>query len=356
MKKLIGWCLCLFVLTIPVKALPISGESVILMDQDSSRILYAKNIYREKLIASLTKVMTAVLAIESNQLDDTVIIDDAILKAYGSCIYVELGEEITLRDLVYGLMLRSGNDAALAIANYLGGLETFIDKMNQKAIDIGMKQTNFINPHGLDEDKSNISTAYDMAILTKYANQHDDYKTIVGTKKHTVKTNYKTYVWTNKNKLLNIYKYTTGGKTGYTEKAKRTLITTATKNNLNLIAVTLNDGNDWYTHESLYEDGFSKYNNYRILNKNKFNVKSDYYKEKLYILNDYYYPLTVSETTNMRIKVMLNKLKRYKDGDIVGEAQVYYKDELVHQEDVYVKIPVSNKKSIWQYIMEWFKK
>ncbi|MDD2470084.1 MAG: D-alanyl-D-alanine carboxypeptidase [Bacilli bacterium] len=356
MRRLVIWCLSLLVFVIPAQAITTSGDGVILMDQDSGRILYNQNIHKEKLIASTTKIMTAILAIESNQLDDIVTIDDSILKAYGSCVYIEIGEEITLRDLVYGLMLRSGNDAALAIANYLGGLDYFVDKMNQKAIGIGMNQTNFINPHGLDEERSNSSTAYDMAILTKYANQYDEYKNIVSTKKHIVKTNYKTYVWLNKNKLLSSYKYTTGGKTGYTEKARRTLVTTATKDNLNLIVVTLDDGNDWNTHQSLYEYAFNKYNNYHILNKDKFNVDSDYYKEKLYILNDYYYPLAPDETTSMSIKIRLHKLKNYKDGDIVGEALVYYKDEFVHKEDVYVKIPVSTKKSFWQYIIEWFKK
>jgi D-alanyl-D-alanine carboxypeptidase len=306
------------------------------------------------MIASTTKIMTALLAIESNQLDDIVTIDESILKAYGSCIYIELGEEIKLRDLVYGLMLRSGNDAALAIANHLGGLEYFVEKMNAKAKKLGMNNTYFINPHGLDEKTSNLSTAYDMAILTRAANSYDEYKKIVGTKKYIAKTNYKTYSWTNKNKLLRTYKYTTGGKTGYTEKAKRTLVTTATKNNLNLIVVTLNDGNDWGTHKTLYEYGFDNYKNYRVLNKRKFDINNDYYKDKLYISNDYYYPLMDDETDNMSLKIKLMKIRHPKDKEKVGVAEVYYKNKLVHEEAIYISKPEASSNSLWKRIIGWF--
>jgi D-alanyl-D-alanine carboxypeptidase len=340
---------------LPVRAIETSGDGVILMDQGSGRILYGKNINKQKLIASTTKIMTALLAIESNQLDDIVTIDESILKAYGSCIYIQMGEEISLRDLVYGLMLRSGNDSALAIANHLGGLEYFVKKMNTKAKNLGMKNTNFINPHGLDEKTSNVSTAYDMAILTKYVYQYDEYRKISGTKKYMVKTNYKTYSWTNKNKLLTSYKYTTSGKTGYTEKSKRTLVTTASKNNLNLIVVTLDDGNDWSTHKELYEYGFANYNNYKVLNKTSFKVDNDYYKEDLYIKNDYYYPLKSGETNDMSLTIKLQKLKKYKDKDKVGIVTVYYKNELVHEEDIYIKIPEISRKTLWQRIVEWFK-
>ena len=356
MKKVLLVVLSFFSLIISTKAITTSGDGVILMDQGSGRILYSKNINKQKLIASTTKIMTALLAIESNQLDDVVTIDDSILKAYGSNIYIELGEEITLRDLVYGLMLRSGNDAAIAIANHLGGLDYFVEKMNDKASSIGMKNTYFINPHGLDEAKSNTSTAYDMALLTKYAYQYEEYRLISGTKKHIAKTSYKTYAWTNKNKLLTSYKYTTGGKTGYTEKSKRTLVTTASKNNLNLIVVTLDDGNDWNTHRTLYEYGFNTYKKYKVLNKTKFEVDSNYYKEDLYITNNYYYPLSSNETDNMSIKIELQKLKRYKNKENVGTAKIYYKKKLVHEEKIYVSIPSAAPKTFWQRIKDWFKR
>lgn len=350
------WLVFLYALTmlfVPVSALETSGDAVILMDQDSGRILYGKNIEKHKLIASTTKIMTALLAIESNQLDDIVTIDESILKAYGSAIYIELGEEISLRDLVYGLMLRSGNDAALAIANHLGGLRYFVEKMNTKAKKLGMNNTYFINPHGLDEKTSNMSTAYDMALLTQHANRYLEYCKIVSTKKHVVKTNYKTYSWINKNKLLNTYKHTTGGKTGYTEKAHRTLVTTATKDNFNLIAVTLDDGNDWGTHKKLYEYGFNNYRKYRVLNKNNFDLNNDYYHDKLYITNSYYYPLMEDEKDNMSLKIKLEKIKHPKDKERVGVAEVYYENTLVHEEYIYISIPTP-KKSLWKQIVGWF--
>ena len=158
------------------------------MDMDSNRILYEKNIDEQRLIASITKIMTAIIAIESGKLDEKVTVGDEVLKMYGSNIYIEVGEEITLRDLVYGLMLRSGNDAAVVIATYISGDEIkFVEKMNEKAKEVGMKNTIFNNCHGLDENTQNKSTAYDMALLSSYAFKNPIYRKVVGTKKYKVK-------------------------------------------------------------------------------------------------------------------------------------------------------------------------
>lgn len=170
------------------KAMDTSASCAIVMDQNSNRIIYSKNIHKVRSVASISKIMTAVLAVESGKLDEKVTIGDEILKAYGSAIYLTVGETLTLRDLVYGLMLRSGNDAALAIATYISGsVEKFVEDMNKKAVQIGMKNTTFHNPHGLDEESGNMSTAYDMAILTSYAMKNEDYKKIVGTKNIVLK-------------------------------------------------------------------------------------------------------------------------------------------------------------------------
>ena len=240
-----------------VKAISTSATSAILMDQDSGRILYSENIHEVRSIASISKIMTGILAVESGKLDEMVTVGDEILKAYGSGIYIKQGEKISLRDLVYGLMLRSGNDAAVTIATYVSGsVEEFVKLMNAKATELGMKHTTFNNPSGLDEEEGNYSCAYDMAILTSYAMKNKDYRTITGTEKHTVKTNKNTYVWHNKHKLLTQYKYATGGKTGFTKKARRTLVTTATNHDMNLVVVTLNDGDDFNDHMNLFDMGF----------------------------------------------------------------------------------------------------
>ena len=344
--------LLLFLLLIPFKinALDVSAKSAILMDQDSGRILYAKDIDTKRLIASTTKIMTAILAIESDKLDDIVIIKDDILKAYGSNIYISINEEIKLKDLVYGLMLRSGNDAAIAISSYIcNSTDEFVKLMNTKAKEIGMRNTFFCNPHGLDEKCENRSTARDMALLMSYANKNQIFKDIVGTKRHVVKTNLKTYDWYNKNKLLNTYKYTTGGKTGFTEKARRTLVTSASKNDTNLIVVTLNDPNDFTTHKNLYEYGFNNYERYLIMSKKKFNLKNNYY-DNLYIKNDLYYLFKNDEINNVYIKYKLDKKDNLKDGDKVGVMEVYIKNKKTLSEDIFVR--VNNKTNFFKRLFK----
>lgn len=323
-----------------VNAINTSATSSILMDIDSHRILYSKDIHNVRSVASISKIMTAILAIESGKLDQEVVIGEEINKAYGSGIYIKKGEKMKLIDLVYGLMLRSGNDAALSISTFVSkDTESFVKLMNNKANELGMKNTTFNNPSGLDEEKGNYSTAYDMAILMSYAYKNKEFRTITSTKKYTLKTNMNTYVWHNKNKLLNSYKYTTGGKTGYTKIAKRTLVTTASKDNLNLVVVTLNDGDDWNDHKNLFEYGFNNFKRYQILNKNNFTVDDDtYYKNyKLYIKNSFSYPIELTEEDSVIVKIKLKKIRTIKNNMNVGEAIVYLGDKKIHSENIYVK-------------------
>ena len=325
------------------------------MDEDTGRILYAKNIDNKSLIASTTKIMTGILAVESGKLDEIVTIKDDILKAYGSNIYISIGEKILLKDLVYGLMLRSGNDAAIAISSYVSNnTDNFVKLMNNKAKEIGMTNTYFCNPHGLDEECENISTARDMALLTKYANKNKIYKEIVGTKRHVTKTNLKTYDWYNKNKLLSTYEYTTGGKTGFTKKARRTLVTSATKDNLNLIVVTLNDPNDFTTHKNLYEYGFNNYKKYLILSKKKFGFKNDYY-DNLYISDDIYYTFKKDELDNVYVKYKLDKIDSPRTGDKVGIIEIYIGNKKIITEDIFVKVKDNKKESIFKRILNIFR-
>lgn len=341
---------------IKIKAISTNATSSILMDIDTHRILYSNNIHSQRSVASISKIMTAILAIESEKLDDKVTIGDEINKSYGSGIYIKKGEILTLRDLVYGLMLRSGNDAALSIANYVSkDTDSFVKLMNEKAKELGMTNTEFNNPSGLDEEKGNYSTAYDMALLMSYAYQNSEFKKITGTKKYTLKTNKNTYVWNNKNKLLNTYKYTTGGKTGFTKIAKRTLVTTASKDDMNLVVVTLNDGNDWEDHKKLFEYGFNNYKKYQILDKNNFKVeKDDYYKNnELYIKNNYSYPIQSGEEQNILVKMELKKIRKLKDNTNVGKAIIYLGDKKIHEEKIYVKIKKEKKESFFTKFKKW---
>lgn len=360
MKKLFKLIL-LILSSFPLKSLAIStsARSAILMDTDSNRILYAENIHEVRSVASISKIMTATLAVESGKLDEKVVVGDEILSAYGSAIYIKVGEELTLRDLVYGLMLRSGNDAALAIAKYVGGdVDTFVQMMNDKAKKIGMKNTTFNNPSGLDEEKGNMSTAYDMAILTSYAMQNADYCEIVKTKNYKLTTNMNVYSWTNKNKLLFSYKYTTGGKTGFTQIAKRTLVSTASKDGLNLVVVTLNDGNDFNDHKTLFEYGFENYVSYNILTEGNINIYDDTYyeNEQLYINTPFKYPLLDTEKDNITLKFELEQKRDIQENEPVGKVKVLLGDKEIYEEDVYVKEKeVSNKLSFFQKIGKWFK-
>ena len=340
---------------INIKALDVNTNKYILMDMDTNRIIIGENINEVKSVASISKIMTAILAIESGKMDDKVTVGDEILAAYGSGIYIKQGEVLTLKDLVYGLMLRSGNDASYAIAKYVGGsVENFVKKMNEKAIEIGMKNTTFNNPNGLDEEKGNYSTAYDMAILTSYAMKNNEYKKITKTKKYVLKTNMNVYSWTNKNKLLKLYKYATGGKTGYTKIAKRTLVTTASKNNINLVVVTLNDGDDWNDHIELFDYGFNTYKKYSILKKGKIEVPDTQYKNyQYYIKNNFNYILDNIEKDNIILKFKIEKNKIIKNNMKIGKIEVYLTNTLIYTDDLYIS--KKEKTTFLDKVKGWFK-
>lgn len=304
--------------------------SYVVMDQDSLRILSSSNENSSFLIASTTKILTSMVVINNVSLDDIVKIDENVLKSYGSGIYIEVGEEISVEDLLYGLMLRSGNDAAIALACYVGGsIEGFSILMNELAQSIGMTSSNFINPSGLEDNygNGNTSTAKDMAILMSYAMKNETFRTITSTKKKIVKTNYKTYEWYNKNKLLNMYKYTTGGKTGYTKKAGRTLVTSASKDNKNLVVVTLDESDDFNKHQYLYEDTFKKYKKVNIIDANTF-LKN----EGLMVKNNIDMLLTDDEIENVEIDVVYTDDVTKK----VGYVTVSLNDLVYYKEDIYI--------------------
>lgn len=347
----------IFILFIPINVFGLSttASSAILMDMDSGRILYSKDIHNPRLIASITKIMTAVLAIENGNLNDVVTVGEEVLTMYGSNIYIQLGEKMTLKDLLYGLLLRSGNDSAIVIATYIGGTEEkFVEMMNKKAKEIGMINTTYSNSHGLDEITQNYSTAYDMAVLSSYANTLEEYREISGTKKWTTSTENKSYVWHNRNKLLSLYEYATGGKTGYTPSAGRTLVTTASKDNLNLTAVTLNDPNEYVSHENMFEYGFNNYKNYLIIDEDHFDIDDNFYKDDIYVKRSFSYPLTDKELEDVSIVVELLKLSDYRNNDKVGEVIVRLDEDEIFRENVYVKIKNKEDRSFFDKVKKFF--
>ena len=242
--------LLLTLLPCRAEAVQLSAASAILMDADSGEVLYEKDAARRMRIASTTKIMTALVVLEHARLTDTITVTgDHMVE--GSSMYLKPGEVVTVEELLYGLMLCSGNDAALA--DCCGGLETFVAAMNDKAAALGMTDTSFANPNGLD-DENHYSTARDMAVLAAYAAQDPTFRRICSTRTATVGGR----TMTNHNKLLSQVEGCIGMKTGYTRAAGRTLVSCAEREGRRLVAVTLCDGNDWADHKALYEMGFAE--------------------------------------------------------------------------------------------------
>jgi serine-type D-Ala-D-Ala carboxypeptidase (penicillin-binding protein 5/6) len=223
--------------TTPVSAkIPnINALSAVVMDTVSGRVLYEKNGYSKRSIASTTKIITAIIAIENGNLEDEVTVSKKAASVWGSTINLKEGQKLKLRELLYGLMLNSGNDAAIAISEYIGGsVENFCDMMTKKAMELGAKNSSFKSPHGLDAE-GHYSTAYDLALITRYAIKNKTFSEIVKTQSATIPGKS----LQNTNEMLYSYPGTDGVKTGFTGKAGRCLVTSATRNNWRLISVTL---------------------------------------------------------------------------------------------------------------------
>ena len=232
-----------------------SAAAAILVDADSGRVLYEHNADRKMLIASTTKIMTALVALREGDLSDVVTVSREAAGTEGSSMYLKAGERLTLETLLYGLMLCSGNDAAVAVAEHVSGsVDAFVEKMNETARQLGMTSTSFANPNGLDHEQ-HYSTARDMAVLACAAMENEALARIVSTKSVTVGGR----TMSNHNKLLTRQEGCLGLKTGYTKAAGRTLVTCAERNGQRLVAVTLQDGNDWADHCALFDYGFSAY-------------------------------------------------------------------------------------------------
>lgn len=229
--------------------------AAILIDADSGEVLYEKDADKRMLIASTTKIMTALVVLENCDVDDVVEIKPEYTAIEGSSIYLRPGEKVTVSHLLYGLMLESGNDAAVALACHTAGsIEKFAELMNEKASELGMTGTSFKNPNGLDED-GHYSTARDMAVLTRAAMQNEDFEEIVSTK--SISDGDRSF--TNHNKLLWNCEGVIGVKTGYTKSAGRSLVSCCERDGMKLICVTISEPNDWDVHSKLYDWAFEEY-------------------------------------------------------------------------------------------------
>jgi D-alanyl-D-alanine carboxypeptidase (penicillin-binding protein 5/6) len=316
-------------------SIPTHAQAAALIDVTSGRVLYSKQGDQELRIASLTKIMTAIVAIEQGQLNSPVQVSKNAYAKEGSSIYLKLGEQMSLENMLYGLMLRSGNDAATAIAEHIGGSEEgFVYLMNAKANELGLKHTHFMNPHGLDAE-GHYSSANDLARLTAYAMHNSTFKEIVRTPVKRVPNPNEDwdYKWDNKNKMLRFYDGADGVKTGYTKKAFRCLVSSATRNGQQLVTVTINDGDDWNDHRKMLDYGFTFYPLVEMLQRGQ-KVKG----HDLIISQSFSYPVAVGEQNSIINRLVLadqrtsdvdlsfglrGRIELVHDGEIVGRIPVY---------------------------------
>ena len=305
MKRSLCILLCLL-----LQLMSVHAESYVVLSGADNTIVEEKNKDEKQSVASISKIMTAVIAIEHGQLDESFAVDDEINKAYGSSVYLKQGQQVTMRDLLYGLMLRSGNDAAVEIAKHVAGSqEAFVELMNHKAAEIGMSNTTFSNPSGLDEeDGGNISTANDMAVLMSYAMKNKEFRTITGSKYYTTDWNMR---WKNKNRLLFDYPFTVGGKTGFTKKAGRTLVSAAEHDGVESIVVTLREGDDFAFHEQKHTEVFQKMDVVTIMRKGDYTVNG----------RKFHVPETLKVTLHKDGSDKLRVKTHYDHKDFVVEVQ-----------------------------------
>lgn len=344
LKKIFLFLLVILMLPITVYGADCSAASAIVIDADTGEILYEKNAYEERSIASTTKIMTSLIACESGKLDDVVTVNDEMVNVIGTSLGLRTGDKITLYDLVAGMLIVSGNDAANAAAIYLGeSVEGFAAMMNEKARSIGMTGSLFVTPSGLDEGNHH-STAYDMAILAKEALNNEVFAQICKTQRTEVTINGAKHPIYNHNKLLSFLDDCIGIKTGFTEKAGRCLVSAVERNGVRMICVTLNDGDDWNDHMSLYGECENMYHKKGFKETMEINIVggvqntvSASFSAEISVLNPqylsveyYYFPFLYAPV---------------KKGSEIGKAVIKYKEKevlsvsLLAEEDVnyYVK-------------------
>ncbi len=345
--------LALFLLyTVGVYA--ISAQNALVMDAETGRVLFEHNGYDKKGIASTTKILTALVVLENCNLTDIVTVSYNASITEGSSMYLKSNEKISVEDLLYGLMLNSGNDAATALAEHTSGsIEEFAKLMNRKANEIGMKNSSFANPHGLDNE-NHYSTAYDMALLTRYAMENEKFRTIVSTKQKIAKTQEegKYRYLTNHNKLLSKYQWCKGVKTGFTKKSGRCLVSYAEKEGVKLITITLNAPDDWNDHINLYEQYFNNYKSYKIINTNDYLCSVNIENAEQNTLNLYNckaITLTLSNEEYKNLQIKYNYPKSIKApvyvDQVIGNTEILLNGKVISSSPIISKEGIVQKTS-----------
>lgn len=302
--------------------LSLSARSAIVLDGTTGRVLYEKNADEKSLIASTTKIMTGLIICQQCDMGARVQIRPEAVGIEGSCMYLKAGEIFSVKELLYGLLLRSGNDAAVALAIFCAGsTEAFVARMNEKAEDLGLTATHFANPHGLDSEE-NYSTAKDLAILGAYAMENELFREICSTK--SIQLQSRSLV--NHNKLLWRYDGAVGIKTGYTKAAGRILVSAAEKNGRRLIAVTINAPNDWSDHEKLLDYGFHGFSSCLLAQKGEILatvpvLSGDKKQLDAAARESFSYPLAEGEVPLIRMHIPRFVYAPVEEGTLAGYAE-----------------------------------
>lgn len=339
----------------------ITATAAAVVDVETGQILYEKQIHLCRPPASLTKVLTAIIAIEEGNLKEKVKVSRRAAYQEGSSIYLEEGEELSLEELLYGVMLASGNDAAVAVAEHISGsVEEFARLMNKKAKEMGAKNSNFVNPSGLPHP-DHYSTAYDLAMIMRQAMKNEVFARITATK-------YKTISWAdndwgrglrNHNKLLWSYPDITGGKTGYTRAAGRCLITSAKRNGREVIAVVLNSPNDWLEVRTLLDYGLDNFKRVKVIEKGDIIHQLEWEGSRegeISFLAER--PLTVLVPEGGKIKIrkevyLKPELKLpIRKGEIIGSLYLYAGEQLLGKTEL-IALNDLNYNSIFLRFWHW---
>ena len=306
----------------------VSAKSAILINADTLEILYAKEPYEKRGIASTTKILTSLIALEYAEPQKEVVASKEAVTIEGTALGLKAGDKITLKSLVYGMLLESGNDAANVVAYAISGSITeFSRVMNSYAKNIGMYDSNFVNPSGLTH-KNHYSTAYDMALLTSVAIKNPVFKKICSTESAVISfgTPEISRRLSNHNRLLTEYDGVFGVKTGYTKASGRCLVTACEKNGVTLIAVTLNAYDDWFDHKKLYDYGFSLFEETEIKTEVESVKIPVICADKRFVSVEYFEDFKIYSNSSVTSEIYVSKLlyPPVKKGDIVGE--IVFKD------------------------------
>ena len=341
-----------------------NSRAAIILDRKSKTILYGKNEKEKRKMASTTKIMTAPIVLENSNINDIVEVSKKSAGTGGSRLGLKTGDKITVHDLLYGLMLCSGNDAAVALAEHVGGsIEGFADLMNKKAQELNLLNTHFVTPHGLDND-DHYTTAYELAILTDYALKNKVFAQIVNTKNYTVTINGNSKNLSNTNELLGTLNGVYGVKTGFTNGANRCLVTACKKNDLDIICIVLGaDTKKFRTQDSikLIEYTFnnyqninikkiidSKFENWKLKNLSKFTIKkgiSNKIELSLSNIENEIIPIRNNEVNAINIEINCNKELEapIKENKKIGELIVNINNKKVINLDITNTINIKKK-------------